>query len=342
MLYIFDESTDPYWNLAAEEYLLKNLDESIFRLWRNDKSIIVGNYQNTLAEIDIKYVKDNNIKVVRRLSGGGAVFHDLGNINFTFIEAKKNGEDSSAMFKRFTAPIIQAINSLGTTAYLQGRNDLLIDDKKISGNAVCIYKSRVLQHGTLLFSSSMGDLSAALKNRPEKFVGKSVQSNRNRVTNIQEHLNCKMTVEDFKEYIGNYICSCCNNNDAKVYNYTKEDLKAINSLKETKYSQDSWNFGKSPDYAFKNIEKLSGGVVELYFNVEKGLITNLQIYGDYFFTKDTEDFIKQIIGTPHLPNKISEVLNKIDESQKSNNNPLGLQSYFNNVSNDELLNLFFK
>ena len=140
MLYINDTCTDPYWNLAAEEYLLKELKEPVFRLWRNESSIIIGQYQNAVAEIDTTYVKENGIKVVRRLTGGGAVFHDLGNLNYTFIEEKTAGEDASAMFKRFTAPIIEALNAIGVKAYLHGRNDLLIDEKKFSGNGLKAWK----------------------------------------------------------------------------------------------------------------------------------------------------------------------------------------------------------
>ena len=211
MLYINDSCTDPYWNLAAEEYLLKSFSEPIFRLWRNESSIIIGQYQNAVAEIDTTYVKENGIKVVRRLTGGGAVFHDLGNLNYTFIEEKKQGEDAPAMFRRFTAPILDALNAIGVKAYLHGRNDLLIDERKFSGNAVCIHKNRTLQHGTLLFNASMNSLGAALKSRPEKFIGKAVQSNRSRVTNIHEHLpeeGCPVTdIISFKEYLAEYISS---------------------------------------------------------------------------------------------------------------------------------------
>ncbi|MEF9932424.1 MAG: lipoate--protein ligase, partial [Bacteroidales bacterium] len=322
MLYIIDTCTDPYWNLAAEEYLLKEFNEPVFRLWQNDSSIIVGHYQNTIAEIDTQYVKENNIKVVRRLTGGGAVFHDLGNLNFTFIEDKINGEDSAAMFQRFTLPILDALNSLGVKAYLQGRNDLLIDGRKFSGNAICIHKSRILQHGTLLFSSSMANLSAALKNRPEKFIGKSVQSNRSRVTNISEHLKDRgMDINVFKKYLGNYICSKYSQ-EITSYNYTQKDINAIDKLKKERYALDIWNFGNSPTYSYGKVEKLTGGIVEVYFEVEKGIITKLQIFGDYFFTKPTEEFIQSIIGTLHTPTSLAAKFEGIN-----------MQAYFSNISN---------
>ena len=208
MLCIVDSVTDPYWNLAAEEYLLTALTGPVFRLWRNSSSVIVGRYQNAAAEINSEYVRTRGIPVVRRLTGGGAVFHDLGNVNYTFIDRKVEGEDTAAMFRRFTAPVISALRSLGVEASLEGRNDLVISGRKFSGNAVCVHGDRVLQHGTLLFSASVADLSGALNTRPEKFIGKSVQSNRSRVTNISEHLPARhrsMSVEEFITYLQDHI-----------------------------------------------------------------------------------------------------------------------------------------
>lgn len=354
MLYIIDSNTDPYWNLAAEEYLLKNFTEPIFRLWRNDNAIIVGHYQNTLAEIDIEYVKAHKIKVVRRLTGGGAVFHDLGNLNFTFIEKKIEGEDSSAMFKRFTSPIIEALNSMGVKAYLEGRNDLLIDGKKFSGNAVCVHKDRILQHGTLLFSAFMPDLAKALKTRPEKFQGKAVQSNRSRVTNISDYLKltnderfADMDVEGFKEYIGDYIrknySTTCDHNQDKPetgfvnYQYSAADLEAIEKLKETKYSLDSWNFGNSPSYSFSKSAKFAGGIVELFMNVEKGEITSLKIFGDYFFTKPTEDFVMELMNNGKDETRLAHNFEAIEQRLAA----IDISGYFNNISREEILSLFF-
>ena len=211
MICIVDSTTDPYWNLAAEEYLLTALSEPVFRLWRNAPSVIVGRYQNAAAEINSEYVRTRGIPVVRRLTGGGAVFHDLGNVNYTFIDRKVEGEDTAAMFRRFTAPVISALRSLGVEASLEGRNDLVISGRKFSGNAVCVHGGRVLQHGTLLFSASVADLSGALNTRPEKFIGKSVQSNRSRVTNISEHLPARhrsMSVEEFITYLQDHIAGC--------------------------------------------------------------------------------------------------------------------------------------
>jgi len=329
MFYIIDHSTDPYWNLAAEEYLFKNFHEPVFRLWQNDNAIIVGQHQNALAEVNINYVRQNCIKVVRRLTGGGAVFHDLGNVNFTFIDNRVDGEDSAQMFARFTKPIIDALGKLGVEAYLEGRNDLLIDGKKFSGNAVAVYKDRVLQHGTLLFSSSMSTLSNALASRPEKFVSKSVKSNIARVTNISDHLVQPMTINEFIRFMEREINSI-NRNLYILYSYTDVDLKAIEKLRDEKYCQDWWNYGSSPDYQYSRVKQFPGGLLEIYLKVNKGKIADIKIFGSYFFIKETKDIEDILTGADHTPDGVRERLEKIN-----------LSDYFNNVAGEEFLSLFW-
>lgn len=325
MLYVLNNCTDPYWNLACEEYLLYSFSEPVFRLWRNAPSVIVGKNQNALAEIDADYTHFHHIPVVRRLSGGGAVFHDLGNVNYSFIDNKIEGEDTSTMFRRFTSPIIEALNSLKVKAYLEGRNDLLIDGRKFSGNAICIHKNRILQHGTLLFSSSMSDLSGALKSRPEKFVGKAVRSNRSRVTNISEHLQTIMTIEDFIIYLKETLTR-----QMVEYTLSPKDIAAIDSLAERKYRQDDWNFGSSPKYNFSKSAKYSAGLMELFMNVEQGIITSIEIKGDYFFKSPTDEFCNALVGTPHTIEKITDCLKS-----------LAIDDYFTGISLDEIVSLMF-
>lgn len=330
MYYIIDNSTDPQWNLAAEEYLFKKFSKPVFRLWRNKPSIIIGLHQNAFAEINLDYVKSNNIPVIRRLSGGGAVFHDLGNVNFTFIDNKIPGEETPAMFARFTKPIIDALAGLGVKASLKGRNDLVIEDRKFSGNAVAVYKERILQHGTLLFSASMANLSEALANRPEHFKGKAVQSNRARVTNISEHLSQPMSVDEFVTYMEQYITGG-NSSKYTRYNYTSEDLSEISRLTMEKYSLDSWNFGSSPNYGYSKTSRFEWGILELYMEVNKGIIEDIRFFGSYFFTKETEQLEKLLKGSPHTFEAINEV------AEKTN-----LSDYFNNITGEEFLSMFWQ
>ena len=307
MLLIYNEKTNPYFNLAMEEYFLKNATEDIFLLWRNESAIIVGKNQNTLSEINYDYVKSNNITVVRRQSGGGAVFHDLGNICFTFISSNNN---TFSDFKRFTIPIIEALKGLGINAEFSGRNDLLIDGKKFSGNAQYNYKDKVMHHGTLLFSSEINDISDALKVKASKFKDKSVKSVKSRVTNISQHLNQKMDVLEFKDYLINYIAK--NDENSTFYEITKEDEEAISALVEKKYSTWEWNFGISPKYSLSNELKYTGGNVEFNLNVEKGIIKGIKFFGDFFGKEDVSFIEDKLKNVKHDENSIKSALENID------------------------------
>ncbi|MGI1690434.1 lipoate-protein ligase [Thermoanaerobacter thermohydrosulfuricus] len=326
MLYIYNKNTNPYFNLAAEEYVLKEFQEECFMLWRNEPSIIVGKNQNTLAEINLDYVRQHKIPVVRRLSGGGAVFHDLGNLNFTFIV----NEDVSSFsdFKRFTQPIIDVLRKLSVNAEFSGRNDITIDGKKISGNAQYYYKNRILHHGTLLFSSSITDLSAALKVRPVKFEDKGVKSVSKRVTNISEHLKEPITIEQFIDLIMNHIRE--QTGGREMYEFTQEDIKKIEKLVKEKYSTWEWNFGTSPDYSFKNEKKFTGGTVEVNLNVEKGIIKDIKIYGDFFGKYDVSEVENLLKGVKHSEEEIRKVLSNID-----------MNDYFANITVDNLIEVMF-
>ena len=307
MLLINNTNTNAYFNLAMEEYFLKNTNEDIFLLWQNENSIIVGKNQNTLSEINYDYVKENNIKVVRRLSGGGAVFHDLGNINFTFISCNDN---SFSDFKKFTMPIVEALKELNVHAEFSGRNDLLIDGQKFSGNAQYNYKNKVMHHGTLLFSSEINDLSAALKVKPSKFEGKSVKSVKSRVTNISSHLDKKMTVLEFKDYLMDFINK--RDENSHFYELNDKDVESINKLVEEKYSTWEWNFGYSPKYSLYNELKYPGGNVEFSLDVHDGLIKDIKFFGDFFGKEDISFIENKLRNVKHNEYSIKSALENVD------------------------------
>ncbi len=326
MLCIQYPNLDPYFNLAAEEYVLKNFSEDCFMLWRNEPSIIIGKHQNTLSEINLEYVKANNIKVVRRLSGGGAVFHDPGNLNFTFIE---NGEDGNLVdFRKFTEPILDVLRKLNIDAKFEGRNDLTIDGKKFSGNAEHVWKNRVLHHGTLLFSAEMSDLSKALKVNPLKFKDKSVQSIRSRVTNISEHLKEEMDILSFSRLIMGHIME--KYPQARLYEYNLKDITAINTLKTDKYSRWDWNFGYSPKYQFQKLVRTKGGNLDIHINAQKGIIENIKIYGDFFHRYDIDIVEESLIGIRHDPDEIRKCLSELE-----------INDYFKDIKVDELIMAMF-
>ena len=270
MLCIDSYSLEPYFNQAAEEYFLKNTDDDVFMLWRNNNAIIVGKHQNTLAEINVNHVEHRGIKVVRRLTGGGAVFHDLGNINYTFIMGY--GEEGAKVdFKKYNQPIIDVLSGLGVNAHFSGRNDILIGDQKFSGNAEFIYhqKQRVLHHGTLLYASEIKDISDALNVNPLKFEGKSRKSVRSRVTNISSHLKEDITLEQFRQKVMNHITDIYP--DAIPYQLTAKDTAAIQKLADEKYSSWSWNYGHSPKYGLNAVLYIFVSMtLQLTLEVSKG------------------------------------------------------------------------
>ncbi|MBU8892810.1 MAG: lipoate--protein ligase [Bacteroidales bacterium] len=305
MLCIRNYNTDPYFNLAAEEYVLRNFTDNCFILWRNRPSIIVGKHQNTLAEINLDFVKEKNIDVVRRLSGGGAVFQDPGNLNFTFIQNVENNE-SLVDFRKYTRPIIDVLNQLGVDAKFEGRNDIMINGKKISGNAEHVFKKRVMHHGTLLFSSEISDLSKALKVNPLKYQDKGVKSVRSRVTNIRDHLEEKISVMEFYDKILNYIFST--GKDARIYEFSDEDIVQIKRLADEKYKSWEWNFAYSPKYNFEKTHITTKGNVEVQIYVEKGLMKDVKIASNFIDKQIISEIESKLKGIRHEASSVHKEL----------------------------------
>ena len=324
MLFVKHSNTDPYKSHAIEEFLMNKFDKDCFMLWKNEKCILIGNYQNAYSEINTDYVKQYNIPVVRRITGGGTVFNDEGNFNFSFISCNV-GEDCFD-FKKFTTPIVRALNKLGIKAELSGRNDLTIEGKKFSGNAQYKSKNKVLHHGTLLFSSNISDLANALKVNPIKIESKGIKSVKSRVTNICDYLKVSMTTEEFKEYLCNEVYSSTEN--AEIYEITEDDWKEINQIAAKKYATWEWNYGKNPQFNMEREKKFIGGIVNVSMNFNKNRIQNVKIHGDFFSQKDITVIEDALIGVSYDQKSIYEALKDFD-----------MQEYFMNISNENILDV---
>ncbi len=284
MKFIIYPETDAYFNLAAEEYVFSTLDkeQEYIMLWQNANAVVIGKHQNTLEEISLPYVEEHNIQIVRRLTGGGAVYHDLGNLNYTFI---LNVQQSEINFRAFSQPMADALNQLGLNVEFSGRNDLILDGKKISGVAQYIKNGRVLHHGTLLFNSNLNVLSNVLNVSNKKIESKGVKSVRSRVTNIADYLP-GMTMDEFKEHLERTFMDELK---PERYHFSEKDLAAIRELRDTKYSTWDWNYGKSPEFDLRKEFRFNEGGVTIYMKVNAGVIQEIRLYGDFFGNGDISD-----------------------------------------------------
>jgi lipoate---protein ligase len=329
MLFIDNKGiTDPRINLAIEEYALKNLDvnETFLLFYINEPSIIIGKNQNTIEEINTEYVESNGIHVVRRLSGGGAVYHDLGNLNFSFI-TKDDGE-SFHNFRKFTEPVIAALHKLGVNAELSGRNDIEAEGKKISGNAQFSTRGRMFSHGTLLFKSEMDHVASALKVKKEKIESKGIKSVRSRVANISEFISEKITIEEFRELLLKHIFEGMEN--IPEYVLTKEDWENIHQLSKDRYQNWDWNYGRSPKFNLQHSHRFPVGSIDVRLEVDKGIVENCKIYGDFFGVGDVSDIEEKLKGCRYEKSEIEKALLNIDTTH-----------YFGNVSKEEFINLIY-
>ncbi len=323
---ILSEHIDPCFNLASEEVLLKHRHEDYFLIYRNRPSVVVGKHQNTLAEVNMDFVREKGIPVVRRISGGGAVYHDLGNINFAYITTGKEGE--LVDYSRYTQPLIQAMGRLGLEISLGKRSELLLKGKKISGTASHVFKNRVLHHGTLLFSSTMKDLGDSLRVPQDRFSDRAVKSVPSDVTNVKEHLVDKISVENFMLHLYDYNLE--NMEGAVRYNYLEEDVDEIRHLKESRFSTWEWNFGYSPRYQFSRALDFGKGKIALQMNVEKGIIQEVSIQGDFIGARDVHALEEVLIGTIHDPETLRIRLSGID-----------VGDYITGMANEQLLSGMF-
>jgi lipoate-protein ligase A len=329
MLFIDNKGiTDPQINLAIEEYALKNLDinETYLLFYINEPSIIIGKNQNTIEEINTEYVESNGIKAVRRLSGGGAVYHDLGNLNFSFI-TKDDGE-SFHNFRKFTEPVVVALKKLGVNAELSGRNDIEVGGRKISGNAQFSTKGRMFSHGTLMLNSEIENVVSALKVKKDKIESKGIKSVRSRVANISEFLTEKLDIGEFRSLLLKNIFE--GQEEIPEYVLTEADWEKIHQLSQERYQNWDWNYGRSPRFNLQHSHRFPIGSIDVRLEVNKGVIENCKIYGDFFGVGDVSEIEDKLMGKRYEKSEIDKALADIDTTH-----------YFGNISKDEFLNLLY-
>ncbi|KHD40885.1 lipoate--protein ligase [Streptococcus uberis] len=313
MKYIVNKSNNPAYNIALEAYAFRELlsEDEIFILWINEPAIIIGKHQNTIQEINKEYIDAHGIHVARRLSGGGAVYHDLNNLNYTIISNKS--EEGAFDFKTFSQPVIETLADLGVKAEFTGRNDLEINGKKFCGNAQAYYKGRMMHHGCLLFDVDMTVLGDALKVSKDKIESKGIKSVRARVTNILDELPEKITVNEFSDKILAKMKETYP--DMTEYVLSEDELAKIQKSADEQFGNWDWVYGKAPEYTIERNVRYPAGKINTFANVEKSVIKNIKIYGDFFGIKDVQDIEELLVGTRYENKDVLEKLKTIDTTQ---------------------------
>ena len=317
---------EPAFNLALEEYLLTQTQLDAIVLWRNSRAVIIGSNQNAVEEIDADYVRGREIAVIRRQSGGGAVFHDLGNINFTIIQ--NAAEPGLGGYEQFTAPVCKYLETLGVNAQFSGRNDLVIDGQKFCGNAQALKKDRIMHHGCILFDADFTDLAGALKPKAEKIESKGIKSVRSRVTNVAVHLKIPMTPEQFLGGLAGYFRA--NITGIREYELTPGDIAAAKAIAEEKHARWEWNFGKSPPYNWENGRRYPFGQVDARLQVSGGVIEQASFFGDFFGIEAKSGLEEKLQGIRHERTAIETALKGLD-----------IGRYIQGMTTEELLDLLY-
>jgi lipoate-protein ligase A len=329
MIFVDNEKTnDPTTNLAIEEYLLRNqpLEGDLLLLYVNEPSIIIGRYQNALEEINRAYVEEHGIQVVRRLSGGGAVYHDRGNLCFSLIT--RGGKEDALNFKKFTAPVIHALVEMGIPAELGSRNDILVEGRKISGNAIYSTKAGILCHGTLLFDTDLSRLEEALKVKAGKIESKSIKSVRSSVANLNEYLPKGTDIETFRQRLLGGIFTKAG--EIPEYRLSEKDWEAVQGLAEGRYRRWEWNYGKSPAFKVQKRRHFASGEIEARIEVEAGLIHSVELYGDFIEQGEAADLERLLRGVRYEGKALQAALEGIE-----------VGFYFKGVANSELVEFLY-
>ncbi|MFM1515116.1 lipoate--protein ligase [Helcococcus ovis] len=326
MIYLEAKGNDPAYNTALELFAFNELakKDNVFMLWINQPCIVVGKNQNTREEIDQHYCDENDIKIVRRISGGGAVYHDYNNLNYTIISNEDDEADFN--FKSLSQPVIDTLAEMGVKAEFTGRNDLQIGDQKFCGNAQYIKGKRIMHHGCIMFDVDLSVLTKALTVSKDKYESKGKKSVRARVTNIKPHLEDQtLTVKDFMNTLRNFM-------DKKYhmeeYVLTEEDEKKVLAIKAEKNDSWDWVYGKNPEFTVQRKRKLPTGKVEANINVINNVIENVKFYGDFFGVKDVVELAQKLQGIRYDRKSVEKVINSVN-----------INEYFMGVTNEEAIDV---
>ena len=324
MRYFVNKNRTAPFNIAMDEWLLTHLkpEAPVFTLWQNNNAVIVGKHQNTYEEVNEAVVKEKDIEVIRRVTGGGAVYHDLGNLNFTFIIPVARPEDVD--WKVFVQPVVDALHKLGIPVEITGRNDLILDGKKISGNAQRYQDGYLMHHGTLMFDVDVETMVRVLNVSDEKFISKAVKSVRSRVGSIKQYA-LDLTLEDFQAALTDELSR---NGQDQPIQLTETQLNEIKTLEKEKFSTWEWNYGESPAFNYHAHEKFAGGILDIKADIVQGIIQDIHFGGDFLGVEDIERLIPQLIGVPFEEATLRDILVENQEKQ-----------YFGTISNDEVLSL---
>ena len=324
MRYLRNKNTDPYYNMAFDEFCLESLpiDEPVFFLWQNRPAVIVGLNQEVNTEVNLDYLNKNNIALVRRVTGGGAVYHDLGNLNYTIVG---RSEDLERDYPEYASILMKALQELGIPATLSGRNDILVDGKKVSGFAKRVCKNRLMVHGTLMYDVDLEVLPQALTPSASKLQSKGIASVRSRVANLRDYLPEVADIQAFSQRLEEILS--CHYTDTE-YQLSAEDLASIQRLADEKFAQWEWNYGRSPKATLTHSARLACGTVEIHLKIAENRIVFCQFGGDFLGNLPTSEVESALNGMVYEANAIRECLKKMEIGQ-----------YFDGVEVDDLVNL---